>query len=108
MFTAEQLINATKAVSGMPVGILKLPKEAMLSGKARLINELIMTRTARMEWLNDVDMARILDVLQPTVAGAPLPPGFDLKTVALPVVRSMEHPLLCALICIERLGTISY
>ena len=36
----------------------------MFQGKARLINELIMTRTPRQEWINDVDMGRVLDLLQ--------------------------------------------
>ena len=116
IFTAEQLLNGVKAASGMPMGLLKLPKEAMFQGKARLINELIMTRTPRQEWINDVDMGRVLDLLQLPMAAlaegeegggsgsaAPLPPGFDLKTTAQPALRSMEHALLCALICTERL-----
>ena len=122
MNTAEQLVYAVKLASGMSMGLLKLPKEALLQGKLRLINELIMKRTAKGEWINDVDMERILATLQPPKAGAAAEPEPEpeseagaaptpdaasihplLKTKAEPLARPMDHALLCALLSIERL-----
>jgi hypothetical protein len=65
IFTAPQLRHAVQAASHMAISLLRLPKEALFRGKARIVNELLVTHSTRKEFMSERDMQRILDLLLP-------------------------------------------
>jgi hypothetical protein len=100
LYTVSQLRNAMKASSGVSISLLRLPKEALYKGKAKVLNELVIQRTWQQEWVNEEDMTRMLELVDgdPTAI-----PGRQTELQPAAVYRQMAAPLLCALIVHERL-----